>query len=107
MTYARFLLLLAFIFPACGDELDESRFPCGDNGGSCDRDSEVCIQASDDGCTTCVARPPDCDPEATCGCLPPGTDPVYANFKCQDAGTCDEQDGGLVLTCLPDAWGCG
>ena len=82
------------------------RFPCGNNGGSCDLDTEVCVLGGDDMCSTCAPRPAACDADATCGCLPPGTDPAYGAAQCNDAGTCEVVDDGLVLTCTDVEWGC-
>lgn len=103
----RFILAVAALLLGCGeDDIDETRFACGDHGGSCDRDTEVCI-IGDGKCSTCVPKPEACDPEVMCGCLPPGTDASYGSFKCTDAGTCELVDGGLVLSCTADGWGCG
>lgn len=115
------LLATLFTFPACTVDEDPTtagdtdtaapeegpRFPCGDHGGTCDLDTEICILGGPDRCSTCVARPEACDVDATCECLPPGTDPVYEPFACTDAGTCEEVEGGLVLTCATVEWGCG
>jgi hypothetical protein len=108
-TIGRFVLAL-LLLPACADaeEIDDAgeRFPCGNNGGSCDLDTEVCVLGGDDMCSTCAPRPAACDGDATCGCLPPGTDPVYGDAQCNDAGTCEVVDDGLVLTCTDVEWGC-
>ncbi|MBL9105377.1 MAG: hypothetical protein JNL82_30840 [Myxococcales bacterium] len=100
-----FGLLSGLLLATCGPEDDPGSFPCGDQGGSCDRDTEVCIVGAD--CSTCAPKPEACDPIMTCGCLPPGTDPGWAPYGCTDEGSCAELDGGLVLTCTPDGWGCG
>lgn len=97
------LLLLA----TCTAEHDDGRFPCGDHGGSCDADSELCILGGPDRCSTCVPLPDECDPDATCGCVPLGDDPAYGSFACVDAGSCAADGGGLVLTCAEVEWGCG
>lgn len=103
---ARWMATLAALLLGCAAD-DDTRFACGDHGGTCDRDTEICILGGDDRCSTCVPRPAACDEKATCACLPPGPDPAYGAFKCVDAGTCEEADGGLVLTCTEVAWGCG
>ena len=83
------------------------RFSCGNDGGSCDLDTEVCVLGGPDQCSTCVARPAACDADASCGCLPPGSDPAFGDAQCVDAGSCEVVDGGLVLTCAEVEWGCG
>lgn len=106
-TPGRFIVALVVLLLGCGADDDDTRFACGNHGGTCDRDTEVCIIGGDDMCSTCVPRPATCDADATCECLPPGPDPVYGNFNCVDAGTCAEVDGGLALTCSEVVWGCG
>lgn len=106
ITPRRLILTLAALLLGCGDDIDETRFACGDHGGSCDRDTEICI-IGDGECSTCAPKPAACDPETTCGCQPPGTDAAYGDHKCTDAGTCEMVDGGLVLSCAADGWGCG
>jgi hypothetical protein len=88
-------------------EAETDRFPCGNNGGSCELATEVCVIGGEDMCSTCAPRPAACDADATCGCLPPGTDPAFGAAQCIDAGSCAEVDGGLVLTCDEVDWGCG
>jgi hypothetical protein len=39
--------------------------------------------------------------------VPPGTDPAWGPYTCEDAGTCAVVDGGRVLTCAQVTWGCG
>jgi hypothetical protein len=101
-------LLISWLCAGCAAEAeDDGRFPCGVNGGSCDAATEVCVVGGPDMCSACVPRPPACDADASCGCLPPGTDPVWGSYVCEDAGVCSEADDGLVLTCSEVAWGCG
>lgn len=104
LRLAALLVLLASL-ATCTDDADDGRFPCGDHGGSCDAATEVCILGPEK-CSTCAPLPDACDPDATCGCLPPGNDPMFAPFACVDAGVC-AADGGLVLTCGEIEWGCG
>jgi hypothetical protein len=104
----RLLLLLALpLLPACADaEDDPTEFACGDQGGRCDRETEICIVGDD--CSTCAPRPPTCDEQSACECLPPASDPVWDTRRCVDKGTCEPVDGGLVVTCEePQGWGCG
>jgi hypothetical protein len=86
---------------------EDGSFPCGDNGGTCDAATELCIVGGPDRCSTCVPLPAACNGDSTCGCLPPGTDPVYGSSACEDAGTCEGDGDGRVLTCARIAWGCG
>lgn len=97
--------LLGLLLSTCADDPD--RFACGDHGGTCDRASELCILGGDDKCSTCVPLPDACDPDATCGCIPPGDEPMWGASTCNDEGTCAAVDGGLVLTCADVSWGCG
>lgn len=103
----RLPLLLALLLPACpDDDADPTQFPCGNNGGRCDLETEICIVG--DGCSTCAPRPATCDAMSACECLPPASDPAYGDRTCADKGTCAEVEGGLVLTCeQPVGWGCG
>lgn len=101
------LPLLLIILATCTAEQDDGRFPCGDHGGSCDAATELCILGGEDKCSTCVPLPEACDPEASCACLPPGSDPIYGSFACEDAGQCAADGDGLVLTCAEVSWGCG
>jgi hypothetical protein len=89
----------------CASE-DDDRFACGDHGGSCDRATELCIVGGSDRCSTCVPLPAACEEDATCDCVPPGQDPAWGAYACEDAGMCTV-DGGLVLTCAEITWGCG
>jgi hypothetical protein len=99
-------LSTVFLGFACAGAQDEpASFPCG--SGSCDAATEVCIIGGPDMCSACAPKPDACGAEATCGCVPPGTDPTWAEYVCEDAGVCSEMDGGVVLTCSEIAWGCG
>ncbi|MDC0716463.1 hypothetical protein [Nannocystis bainbridge] len=86
---------------------EDGSFPCGDNGGHCDAATQLCIVGGSDRCSTCVPLPAACDEDATCGCVPPGTDPSYGASACEDAGVCEAEGDGRVLTCAEIAWGCG
>lgn len=99
---------LACLLLACapGRE-DDSRFPCGDHGGTCDTATELCIVGGSDKCSTCVPLPTACEDDDTCECIPPGTDPLWGSFACQDPGTCAPVEAGRVLTCNDIQWGCG
>lgn len=103
------LLLLSLAAPlllACASDDDPTTFACGDQGGRCDLETEICIVG--DGCSTCAPRPATCDETSSCECLPPASDPVWDDRRCADKGTCEPVDGGLVLTCEePVGWGCG
>ncbi|WAS96561.1 hypothetical protein [Nannocystis punicea] len=114
MSFLRLLLVkkfqprwfLCLLLTGCPEGQDGS-FPCGDNGGSCDAATELCIVGGPDRCSTCVPLPAACNEDSTCGCVPPGTDPLYGSFACEDAGMCEEEGDGRVLTCAQIAWGCG
>jgi hypothetical protein len=99
-------MTLLFGCPAKTGDVGD-RFPCGSHGGSCDLVTEVCVIGGPDMCSRCAPKPAACDADATCGCLPPGSDPAFGDAQCIDAGSCEEVEGGLVLTCAEVAWGCG
>lgn len=104
----RFSLLAVSLLLACADDADGGeRFPCGDHGGTCDRETEVCVVGGPDRCSTCVAKPATCDQESSCECLPPGSDPVFGAHRCVDKGMCMAAGGGMVVTCTEIEWGCG
>lgn len=84
------------------------RFPCGNGGGTCELDTEMCLVDDSDGCTICSPLPTACDPQRACGCLPAADDPAFGLSGCVDAGMCELVEGGLVVTCTEASnWGCG
>lgn len=85
------------------EEMTPERFPCGDNGGSCEVGAEVCMVSSEDGCSTCVALEQSCDASDDCSCL---GDIASWPMSCADAPTCEPSEDGLVVRCAPDGWGC-
>ena len=104
MRIAPLFLFLTLLAPGCSDEDDDAdTFPCGT--GSCQL-GEVCVIGGEDMCSTCVAAPAACDP-GSCDCLPPATDPAFGDFACNDPGTCEDLEGGAVVTCAEIDWGCG
>lgn len=103
----RLLLLATALHLGCADDTDKGRFACGDHGGTCDRESEVCIVGGPDRCSTCAPKPAACEVDAACACLPPASAPEFGEHRCVDAGTCEAVDGGLALTCAEIAWTCG
>lgn len=100
MKSAYTLLLLA-VFTLLG--CNTGTFPCG--SGTCDLATQVCLIG--DGCSTCAPRPAACDDNLACGCLPPANDASWGDRRCDDAGSCAEVEGGLVLSCTMPQWGCG
>jgi hypothetical protein len=97
-------LLIALSSTACGEDDAGDTFPCGN--GSCQLGGEVCVIGGEDMCSTCVPAPEACDP-AACNCLPPATDPAFGAYACLDPGTCEDIEGGAVVTCDEIEWGCG
>lgn len=93
------------LVPGCGEESDDSRFPCG--AGSCELETEVCIIGGDNMCSTCVRAPEPYQLDPSCDSLPDANSPVYGDLACVDVGTCSESAGGAVLTCEEIEWGCG
>ena len=98
------LMVAALLAQGCQDD-DDGTFPCG--RGSCDLATEVCMIGGSDECSACVPRPMACEADATCECVPSASDPGWGAFQCDDEGTCDTTEGGLVLTCTMPRWGCG
>ena len=99
-------LLAVGLLLGCAEE-DAAPFACGDNGGSCDAATQLCVLGGPQKCSTCVPLPAACEDNPTCGCVPPGTDASYGARVCQDAGSCAVTGDGLTLTCAEVSWGCG
>lgn len=94
---------LQLLVAAAGTGCSSDTFACGDNGGECDLDTEVCVVAG--GCSTCIPAPADCN---ACGCLGPANDETFGDNRCVDQGHCSEEDDGVSVTCAEaDGWGCG
>ena len=99
------LLALAGASACATDDAPDDRFPCGD--GTCALGTELCL-IGPDRCVTCVAVPAACSADASCACLPPANDDSLGATTCVDSGTCEDVEGGAVITCEEvDDWGCG
>jgi len=94
------LICCTLLASAC----DSDEFDCND--GSCISGDEICVKASDSGCTTCIPVPESCRSNATCDCVE-GADLSHEPTGCSGAVACEEDDGGLVVTCSSNGWGCG
>ena len=95
-------LLFALVLAAGCGGVDDEHFVCGE--GECQRGVEVCVIDRSNGCSACVSAPAEC---TSCDCLPDGKDEAYGDRGCSDPGTCEDVEGGAVLTCDADGWSCG
>jgi hypothetical protein len=100
-------LLLGPVFAlACSDAdaIPDGHFPCG-AAGSCERGTQVCVEA--DGCTTCFEAAT-CEDDDPCSCLAASSDPTVA--QCAQSGSCTAAGEDLQLVCdsgEDPPFGCG